>query len=49
MHLNGVLLGRRAVLALPLDLVETVVIVMPEESIAYPKGAILLYTAGWIG
>ncbi len=48
-HLNGVLLGRRAVLALPLDLVETVVIVMPEESIAYPKGAILLYTAGWIG
>ena len=38
-----------AVPALPLDIVETAVIVMPDESILYPTGAVLLYSAGWIG
>lgn len=45
---NGVPLTLAGVPALPLDLVETIVVVMPDESIQYPRGAVLLYTAGWI-
>ena len=48
-YLNGVPLVLEAVPALPLDIVETAVIVMPDESILYPTGAVLLYSAGWIG
>jgi hypothetical protein len=32
---------------LPLDIVESVVILLPNESIVYEAGAILLFTAGW--
>lgn len=46
---NGVPYTMGAVDALPLDLVEVVVVAMPSESILYPTGAVLLYTAGWIG
>jgi len=34
---------------LPLDNVENIVIVTPEETPQYGGGAILLFSAGWIG
>ena len=33
---------------LPLDIAETVVVVMPNESIRFPGGGVILYTSGWI-
>ncbi len=47
--LDGVHVNPEFVTVLPLDLVEAIVIVMPTESIVYEAGAILLYSAGWIG
>ncbi len=46
---NGVPLVFGTVESLPLDMVEVIVVTMPLESILHPMGAILLYTAGWIG
>jgi len=48
-YLNGVPVDLTFVPAFPLDLVETIVIVQPSESIVYPTGAVLLYTKAWIG
>jgi len=47
--LDGVHVNPELVAVLPLDLVETLVVVMPTESIVYEGGGILLYTSGWIG
>lgn len=33
---------------IPLEVAETMVIVLPNETIAYPGGAVILYTSGWI-
>lgn len=45
--LDGSHVNPRFVNELPLDLVESVVILLPNESIVYEAGAILLFTAGW--
>lgn len=47
-YLNGMPLQSAWHDMLPLELAETVVIVGRNESIAYPGGAILLYTEGWM-
>ena len=48
-YLNGAELTSGTVPVLPLDMLEMIVIMTPGESIAYPGGAVLLYTPGWIG
>lgn len=48
-YLNGAQFSLRVIPALPLDMIETIVVVLPSESILYPNGAVLLYTASWIG
>lgn len=48
-YLNGARMGREWSEMLPLELAEMVVILLPKESIQFPSGAVLLYTAGWIG
>lgn len=47
-YLNGMPVAQDMVSMLPLDMVETIVVVQPNETIAYNGGAILLYTAAWI-
>ena len=47
-YLNGQRIPVEFVDVLPLDLPETVVIVMPNESILYEAGAVLLLTEAWI-
>lgn len=47
-YLDGMRVRPELVDVLPLDMAETIVFVMPKETIAYPGGAVLLYTAGWI-
>jgi hypothetical protein len=47
-YLNGFHIDPAFVDALPLDMLETIVFVMPSESIVYGSGAVLLYTEGWI-
>ena len=45
--LDGFHVNPEVVNTLPLDIVESVVILLPNESIVYEAGAILLFTAGW--
>jgi hypothetical protein len=33
---------------IPLDMVHTVLVVLPKEAIQYPTGAVLLYTEAWL-
>ena len=47
-YLDGTHVRPEFVPALPLDLVESIVILMPDESVVYPGGAVLLYSAGYI-
>jgi len=47
-YLNSFHINPEFVDTVPLDMVETIVFVMPTESIAYGSGAVLLYTEGWI-
>lgn len=47
-YLNGVPVVPELVHALPLDMVETMVVLAPGESLAYNSGGVLLYTAAWI-
>lgn len=47
-YLNGALLSREMIPVLPLNMLHTVVVLYPIESIIYPAGAVLLYTAAWI-
>jgi hypothetical protein len=46
--LNSFRVSPEFVPILPLDMVETLVVVTPEESLLYPGGGVLLYTAGFI-
>lgn len=46
--LNGAVVRSDLVPDLPLDMLEAVVLLGVGESIAYPGGAVLLYTPGWI-
>lgn len=48
-YLNGAEVALETIPVLPLDMMEMIVIMTPGESIAYPGGAVLLYTPGWIG
>lgn len=45
--LNGMRVRSEAIAHLPLEMVETIVIMGPGESIAHPA-AVLLYTSGWL-
>lgn len=47
-YLNGFHINPEFVDTLPLDMVETIVFVTPQETIVYGSGAVLLYTEGWI-
>lgn len=47
-YMNRMPLPPELVPTVPLEVAETVVIVLPQESILYPGGAVILYTAGWI-
>lgn len=46
--LNGVQVAPEMVPILPLNMVEVAVILGRGESIVYPHGGVMLYTAGWI-
>lgn len=46
--LNGVELIPEIFDNVPLDMLETVAVLTPIESVIYPRGAVLLYTEGWI-
>lgn len=48
-YVNGFKIDASLVPVLPLGVVETIVVVLPGESIAYPGGGILLYTPAWLG
>lgn len=47
-YLNAFRVNPEFVPVLPLDGVETIVVLMPYESAQYESGAILLYTPGWV-
>lgn len=47
-YLNGLHITRDFVDTLPLDMIETIVVVAPGETPAYAGGAVLLYTKAWI-
>lgn len=47
-YLNGVELIPEIFDNLPLDMLETVAVLSPTESVLYPSGGILLYTDAWI-
>lgn len=46
--LNRMPLPPELVPTVPLEVAETVVIVLPNETIVHPGGAVILYTSGWI-
>ena len=47
-YLNGAPLSPEFVAFFPLDLVDMIVIMSPNESVVYAAGGVLLYTAGWV-
>ncbi len=47
-YLDGFRLTPEAYDLVPLEMLQTVVVLAPKESIAYPGGAVLMYTPGWI-
>ncbi len=47
-YLNDVRFNPELIDVLPIDMLEMVVVLYPNESIAYPGGAILMYTEAWI-
>lgn len=47
-YLDGFSLSPETFDVVPLDMLNTVVVLAPNESIAYPRGAVLMYSAGWI-
>jgi hypothetical protein len=46
--LNRMRLAPELVETVPLEVAETVVIVLPNETILHPGGAVFLYTSGWV-
>lgn len=47
-YLDGARLSRRSVPELPLEMLSTVVVLLPNESISYPEGAVHLLTLGFM-
>ena len=47
-YLDGTRLSRSSPGGMPLEMIGTVVILLPNEVIAYPAGAVHLYTVGFI-
>lgn len=47
-YLDGFLLTPQTYGLVPLDMLETVVVVGPNESILYPRGAVLMFTLAWL-
>lgn len=47
-YLNGFQLNAELVPLVPLDMLDAIVLMMPKESVQYPAGAVLLYTAAWM-
>lgn len=47
-YLDGFPLTPDAFDLVPLDMLHTVMVVSPNESIEYPRGGVLMYTPGWI-
>lgn len=47
-YLNDVRFNPELIDVLPIDMLEMVVVLYPNESIAYPGGAVLMYTEAWI-
>ena len=47
-YLDGFLLDPHIADNVPLDMLETVVVVGPNESIMYERGAVLMYTLAWL-
>ena len=48
-YLNGLSLTAAAIASVPLDMLYSVVVVAPSDgSLAYPRGAVLLYTEAWL-
>lgn len=47
-YLDGTWFNPELIPLVPLDMLETVIILYPLESIAYDAGAVLMYTEGWI-
>jgi hypothetical protein len=47
-YLNGQLLNLEIVDLYPVEMLEAVVLLYPNESIAYPGGAVLMYTEAWL-
>lgn len=47
-YLDGTRYSAELIPVIPLDMLETVVILYPHESIAYNSGAVLMYTEAWI-
>lgn len=47
-YLDGTRMNPELIAIIPLDMLETVVILYPHESIAYNDGAVLMYTEAWI-
>jgi carboxypeptidase family protein len=47
-YLNRARLNPKIFDSVPLDMIHTVVILYPNESIAYPYGGVFLYTAAWL-
>jgi hypothetical protein len=46
-HLDGFPLTPETFDLVPLDMLNIVVVLAPNETIAYPRGAVLMYSAGW--
>ena len=48
-YLNGAEISPEIIPVLSLEMLEMIVIITPAESASYARGAVLLYTPGWIG
>lgn len=47
-YLDGFLLTPETFDLVPLDMLHTIVLVGPHESVTYPRGAVLMYTEAWV-
>lgn len=47
-YLNGFRMNPELVPLIPLDMLETIVVLYPKESMQYETGAVLLYTEAWL-
>lgn len=47
-YLNGFPMSPEFITLIPLDMVHTILVVLPKEAIQYQSGAVLLYTEAWL-